>query len=205
MSGSLSTKIHEIGEWLGPGALNFFGQPFAGKDTQAENLGVQLDVPVLGGGEILRHSDIPQYVREEMKHGKLIPSEDYQKYVVAGLGNLAVAGKPLLLSSVGRMSGEEPFVILATAEAGHPIMAVPYLSITEDEAYRRLRDMPDRGRNDDTPEALKIRLEEFHNKTGPVLSTYEDQGLLIPINAMAEKDVVFSTLVHALHQRATAV
>lgn len=199
---SLESGIREVEEWLGPGTLNFFGKPFAGKDTQAEQLANRWGITVIGGGDILRNSTIPNDVRSIMEKGDLIPSDRYEKIVLPYLGQTAFAGKPLLLSSVGRMSGEEPGVISATETSGHPIKAVLYLDITEDEAFRRLNDMPNRGRADDNPESLRNRFDAFNAKTIPVLDTYESAGLLVRINAMAEKDVVFQAMVYQLHERA---
>src|SRR5258708_18427893 len=49
MTAVLETKIQEVREWLGPGALNFFGKPFAGKATQAERLAVHFGVRFICG------------------------------------------------------------------------------------------------------------------------------------------------------------
>lgn len=196
----LERKIGEIGEQLGCGSLNFFGRQFAGKDTHAERLGRRYGATVLGGGDILRNSIIPERVRKIMDSGELIPSDEYRRMVLPFLGNPDFAGKPLLLSAVGRMSGEEAGVIAATKDAGHPIVAVPYLEITEEESFARLSASPSRGRADDTPEGLRERLDQFNEHTLPVLETYDRLGLLIRVDAMPEKEVVFRSLVNLLHE-----
>jgi adenylate kinase len=198
----LEAKINEIGEWLGPGSLNFFGRQFAGKDMQAGRLGKSWGVPVVSGGEILRNSDVPEHVKAAIDRGELAPTDEYKKIVIPYLSQADFAGKPLLLSAVGRMHGEEPGVIAATSEAGHPIRGVPHLEITEDEAFRRLKASPSRGRADDTPEVLRQRLDAFLEQTLPVLDTYDEMGLLLTVDAMPEEEVVFSGLVHALYERA---
>ena len=38
-------------------------------------------------------------------------------------------------------------------------------------------------RADDNPEALKVRLHEYHEKTRPLLDLYEARGLLITVEA----------------------
>ena len=122
----LERKIGEIGEWLGSGSLNFFGRQFAGKDVQAASLGKRFGVPVIGGGDILRNSEVSPEVRAEIDGGGLSPTDAYRAIVLPYLGQAAFRGKPLLLSSVGRMSGEEQDVLEATTDAGHPILAAPY-------------------------------------------------------------------------------
>jgi|SRR5665213_3596852 len=200
----ISRKVHEIEDWLGEGSLNFFGLPFAGKDTNAAELAAHFGVEVLGGGHILRNSIIPEDIQMLMDSGELIPSEDYSKIVLPFLGQTAFRGKPLILSSVGRVGGEEIGVLRATKDAGHPTLAVPYLHITIDEARNRHSNSPDRGRADDSPESLEIRFKEFEDKTVPVIKAYEEAGLLVPINAMQDKVGVFNSLVNELHDRAVA-
>jgi adenylate kinase len=201
---SLDKKIGEIGEWLGTGTLNSFGRQFAGKDEQSKRLGRHLGVEVLSSGQILRESTIPDRVRAIMDSGELIPTDDFVSIVVPYLGQTAFEGKPLLLSAVGRWQGEEAGVMAATRDAGHPLRAVPYLQITEEESFRRLALNPNRGRADDTPEALRNRLDEFAAKTQPVLDVYESMGLVVPIDAMPPSNVVFRTLVHTLHDFANS-
>jgi adenylate kinase len=196
-------KLHEVKEWLGAGTLNFFGKPFAGKDNQAKRLGAQIGVCVFSGGEILRNSELPPEVRARMDRGELIDTEYYRQIVIPFLSRVASADKPLLLSSVGRVRGEESGVLAATEAAGHPIKAVPYLNITFNEAFRRL-EQKKRGRADDNPDSLKVRIEEFMAKTEPVLATYEAMGLLVTVNAMHAKDDVFREVVHSLHELAVS-
>ena len=164
--------IGEIGEWLGPNSLNFFGLQFAGKDNRANELALPLNAAVLSGGDILRNSHIPDDIRAIMNSGALIPSDDYAQIVLPYLSDPDFDGRPIFLSAVGRMAGEEVGVMKATESAGHPLAAVPYLKITTDESFRRMA-LADRGRDDDTLEGLRKRHEEFEAKTQPVLDAYE--------------------------------
>lgn len=202
MNLELSRKVHDIGEWLGEGSLNFFGKPFAGKDNQAKKLGRIIGASIFSGGDILRGSVIPPEIRVIMDQGDLIPSDSYAQIVFPFLSQEALRGRPLMLSAVGRAYGEEPGVLAATEAAGHPIKAVPFFEVTDDEVRRRLLTTPPRGRDDDNPASLAIRLEEYEAKTVPVLEVYESMGLLVPIDAMGEKDVVFASMVNLLHDRA---
>ena len=62
---------------------------------------------------------------------------------------------------------------------------MPYLQTTDQETIRR-HQLASRGRDDDTPEALAIRLDVYKEKTIPVLKAYEDKGLLVVVDAMPE-------------------
>jgi adenylate kinase len=202
VSKTIDQKLGEVREWLGPGSLNFFARQFGGKDTQAGKFSTVFNAPVIGGGDILRNSEISPEIQTFLDRGNLIPSDDYERIVLPYLGQTAFQDKPLLLSSVGRLQGEENGVLAATSAAGHPVMAVPYLRITEEESFQRLSHSPGRGRTDDTEEGLRTRLAEFNEKTVPVLKTYEVKGLLVPVDGMQAADIVFNALVNELHSRA---
>ncbi|HRQ86976.1 MAG TPA: nucleoside monophosphate kinase [Candidatus Saccharibacteria bacterium] len=181
----------DIQQWLGTGSINIFGRPFAGKDTQGKRLAELFDGILLGGGDILRNSTIPEHISAQLHKGELIPSEDYVSIVLPYLSKPEFADKPLILSSVGRWIGEEQGVIVAAEQSNHPLKAVIYLELSEDEVRRRwnaLEHHDDRGgRHDDTAEILEKRLREFREKTLPV---YKNLGLLITINGNQSREDV---------------
>jgi adenylate kinase len=199
--------LHILRSWLGSGSLNIFGRPFAGKDTQGRILGDMFDGTLLGGGDILRGSDIPEHVKNAMKSGKLIPTNDYIAIVLPYLSKPEFSESPLILSSVGRWHGEEAGVIGATEESGHPLKAVIYLKLDEEgvrERWRRTHTTGDRGeRHDDTEEILEVRLAEYRDKTLPVIEYYRQQGLLIEIDASLSPEKVTDAIITELAQRAS--
>jgi adenylate kinase len=202
----MEEKIAAIRKWLDTGSINVFGMPFAGKDTQAGVLADLFDGTVLGGGEILRNSMIPAHVTEIIDAGGLAPTEDYINIVLPYLQHEKFAGKPLILSSVGRWHGEEEGVLGAAKEAGHEVKAVLFLRIDEATAHRRhdqAHIAADRGeRADDSPEKLLKRFEEFHNKTLPVIDYYRDHDLLIEIDGNQTPPAVTEQIIDALYELA---
>src|SRR5665213_2557950 len=102
-----SDKIDKVKSWLGSGSINIFGPPFAGKDTQGTRLSKELDAVLLSGGAILRGSNMPNHVKDLMRTGQLIPTNDYFDLVLPYLKQDKFVDKPLVLSSVGRWHGEE--------------------------------------------------------------------------------------------------
>lgn len=202
-----SEKIHTIRAWLGTGSINIFGRPFAGKDTQARLLADQFGGIVLGGGDILRNSVIPEHVKAHMHAGSLVPTEDYVDIVLPFLKQERFKHHPLILSSVGRWHGEEEGVLEATEEAGHPVEAVIYLDLEEsivEQRWEASHELADRGdRHDDTLEVLEHRLEEYRNKTLPVIEYYDQHDLLITIPANLTPAEVHAHIVDVLYRRAT--
>lgn len=202
-------KIDLIKEWLGTGSVDIFGRPFAGKDNQCKRLKNCIGGNLIGGGDILRNSNMTHDIKSCMRTGKLIPSEDYISIVLPFLSQSSLADKPLFLSSVGRWHGEETGVIKALDSARHKLMSVIYLDISEENAFERWtrRDsFNDRGqRHDDSSEILKIRLKEFSEKTMPVIDFYRDMGLLIQIDGTGSRDEVEQTIIEELYQLASRV
>lgn len=193
-----------IQQWLGTGSINIFGRPFAGKDTQGRMLASLFNGTLLGGGEILRGSTMPDHIKAAMKTGTLLPTTEYISIVLPYLSQPEFANQPLILSSVGRWFGEERGVIDATAAAQHPIKAVIFLNLSEAEVIRRWRSLPDhssRGtRYDDTEEILQIRLKEFRDKTLPVIDYYREQGMLIEVDGSMTTEAVQREIIAKLYQ-----
>jgi adenylate kinase len=191
-----------VREWLGTGSINIFGRPFAGKDTQAAKLAELFEAVVLGGGDILRNSTIPPHVDAALRRGELIPSDDYVNIVLPYLSKKEFSAQPLILSSVGRWSGEELGVIDALTQAGHELKLVIYLDIAESivrERWQKLEDHDDRGgRYDDTADVLNKRLLEYRQKTLPVIDSYRTRDLLVTIDGNQSPEAVFEDILNHL-------
>ena len=201
-------KIERIKQWLGTGSINIFGRPFAGKDTQAERIAQLLGGVQLGGGHILRNSSIPDNTKAIMETGALIPSDAYVDIVLPYLSSDEFSNRPLILSSVGRMDGEQHGVIQATHAAHHPLKAVIYLDIDEDTVHHRwhvLHTINQRGREreDDSLHLLDTRLEWFRMHTLPVIKYYRENGLCIDIDGHHSEDDVTVLIVDMLAKHAS--
>jgi len=198
-------KISAIREWLGTGSINIFGRPFAGKDTHGRELVDLFGGVLLGGGDILRNSNVPEHVKTLIRAGKLAPTEDYIAIVLPYLSQNEFAHQPLILSSIGRWHGEEDGVLGACKAAGHPTKAVIYLRISEDGVRQRWQQhnhVGERGeRHDDTAEILETRLDEYREKTLPVIDFYRTKGLLIEVDSTLDKATVLNTIIDELYNR----
>lgn len=201
-------QLSIVKQWLGSGSINIFGMPFAGKDTHGHELARLLDGIVLGGGQILRGSQLTPEQKASLDAGNLFPTDEYMRIVTPYLSREEFAGKPLILSSVGRWIGEEQGVLAATEASSHPTRAVLYLTVDEETIYRRLdasKELGDRElRADDSREILVNRIKEFREKTLPVIEEYRKLGLLIEINSDASREEVFDSILSRLLQRATS-
>lgn len=199
-------KIAKIKEWLGTGAINIFGLPMSGKDTQGIKLAEALKGKFLSSGIIIRAME-KQTRNSYSKTGNLIPTDVFLEWVLPYFDREDLSEYPLVLSSIGRWAGEEDQVMSAATESGHDIKAVVILNVSEsdvEERFEKAKELGDRGdREDDKDEAVfRNRLEEFRKKTLPVLEHYRTLGLVVEINGDQRRDLVFSEMIEKLYQKA---
>ena len=203
----MDTKIEKIKAWLGTGSINIFGLPMSGKDTQGIKLAKALDGKFLSSGMIIRAME-KETRKDYSKKGALIPTDIFYEWVLPYFKRPDLAKFPLVLSSIGRWSGEETEVMAAAAESNHEIKAVVILNISEadvEERFNAAKILDDRGDRDDDKDLtiFKTRLQEFREKTLPVLQHYKSLGLLIEVNGDQTRDAVFNEIVEKLYQRAS--
>lgn len=200
----MEEKVAKIKAWLGTGSINVFGLPFSGKDTVGLRLAELLGAKFLSSGLILRAAEVEdKELAKELAAGNLAPTDTFRRIIMPYFGREDLANFPLVLSSVGRWSGEEFDIMSAAADGGHEIKAVLLLNISEDEVKKRWevsRVVGDRGMRSDDREKhiLDNRIKEFIEKTMPVIETYRDNGMLVPIHATGERDEVFNTVIDEL-------
>lgn len=195
-------QIERLRAWLGTGSINIFGLPMSGKDTVGVKLAEKL------GGKFLSSGIIVRAMEEATKQnitgaGHLIPSNLFYEWVLPYFEKEELTEFPLVLSSIGRWAGEENQVINVARESGHPIKAVVMLQLSEADTIERweaAKMLNDRGlRADDAdPKIFQTRLNEYREKTLPVLKHYQELGLLVPVKANASREQVFANVIQAL-------
>ena len=208
----MEEKVEVIKNWFGTGSINIFGLPMSGKDTFGTTLAEILGARLLSSGMIIRamEAETRSHYSEQ---GNLIPSDVFYEWVLPYFGREDLRGLPLILSSVGRWSGEENAVIENAQAYSHTIRAAGLLNISEADVEQRWHEAHDNGarigvpgeaRKDDSKiEIFKQRCEEFRLKTMPVLQHYKSLGLLLPVNADAPREVVVTNVINALYDFAT--
>lgn len=198
----MEDKINSIKSWLGTGSINIFGLPMSGKDTQGIRLAELLGAKLLSSGLIIRakEAETRQHYTDK---GNLIPTDIFYEWVLPYFSRDDLADYPLVLSSIGRWVGEEDSVIEAAKNSGHPIKAVVLLNISEADVENRwqaAKTLGDRGTRKDDQDIVTFRnrLQEFREKTLPVVLHYRDLGLLVSVNGDQPRDDVFNEIVDKL-------
>ncbi len=205
----MEEKIAAIKTWLGTGSINIFGLPMSGKDTVGIRLAETIGARFLSSGMIIRAMEA-----EQNKHytdsGELAPTDVFSQWVLPYFEREDLKDSALILSSVGRWSGEEDQVMDAAASAGHAIKAAVILNVSEADVMARWDAVQESGaregdettkREDDKrKEVFQKRIDEFNKKTIPVLQHYQQLGLLVQVQADMSRDEVFSLLIDKLYE-----
>lgn len=204
MNTDLGQKIIYIKQWIGTGSINIFGLPMSGKDTVGMRLAESLGGKFLSSGLIIRANE--ELTRQHFTDkGDMAPSDIFMKWVLPYFDKPELKEFPLVLSSIGRWSGEENTVMERAEQSGHPIKAAVILNISEADVMNRWQSvsvLKDRGKrlDDENPEIFQKRIDEFRQKTAPVLLHYRAMGLLVEVKGDGERDVVFVDLINKLYE-----
>ena len=93
----------------------------------------------------------------------------------------------------------------ALEKSKHPLKLAIYLNIPNEESYRRwqmLKDFNDRpNRSDDKEEILKVRSQQFNEKTLPVIEYYRQLNLLIEVDGNGQRDEVTDDIIDYIYQK----
>jgi len=169
----------------------------AGKSTQGNLLSENLKIPYLSTGHIFRelakeHTPIGRYIKEVMNAGYLIPDDKTLEIVTQYLHRAEYSGGYVLDGFPRTLNQVEAF------ENG--IDKVIYIKVSDEEALKRLglRNGDSGKREDETPAAIKRRIESFHKFTEPVLDFYREKGVLIEVDGEKEIDEIHREILEKL-------
>ena len=157
------------------------GAPGAGKGTQGKLLAERLGLPKITTGDLLRaavrhETPLGQEAKRYMDQGKLVPDA-----VILGLikDELAKpeAARGAILDGFPRTATQAELVDRTLAERGQRLNHIILLDVAEDELVRRLQGRAGiEGRSDDTPEAIRTRLQVYQRDTAPLIAHYAQRG-----------------------------
>src|SRR5438067_5700959 len=87
------------------------------------------------------------------------------------------------------------------SDIGRTFSVVFALQIPDEVAFERLsRRAQLESREDDTPEAIRTRLDGYHRETEPLIEYYRARNKLVPIHGNRTQNEVFAEIQRALDQ-----
>lgn len=189
--------------------LVLFGIQGSGKVTQSKMIAEKFNLQIFETGGELRKlsnedSELAKKVKSIIESGKLVPTEVVMEIVANFLHQLP-EGACALFDGIPRSDDQQVQFDALMKKEGRSFMGLT-IDLTEEEAMKRLTtrrictkckeiyptfyDKPVCEkcggelvtRSDDTPDAIKIRLSTFTEKTLPVINDYKSRGLMLDVN-----------------------
>jgi adenylate kinase len=205
------------------------GPQGAGKGTQAAKLEEETGATHIETGDLVRaeiksESELGQKIKEYSDRGELVPDEiiiDMTKPYLEENDSWILDGFP-------RNKEQAKALDQALKEIGEKLDKVIVLEAPDDllverlsgrreseatgETYHIEHDPPpeegseeDPGpfvqREDDTEEAIQNRLDTYHEQTEPLKDYYEEQGILVTVDATQDIDEVTEDVLQAVRER----
>jgi len=200
------------------------GPPAAGKGAQAELMQAAFHLPITSPGAMLReekrlHTELGAEAEKLTSQGRLLPDATIVALVQGWLGQhdtqFIFDGFP---RSLGQADALESMLAEREAPLDVALALDAPLSVLQQRVARRLVCLecgqivaagwqvegpgspcprcggPLGRRSDDTAETLLIRLQEYREKTEPLLGYYSQRGLLKRVDSAATPDEVFKSI-----------
>lgn len=177
--------------------LLIIGPQGAGKGTQAELLCGKLGIPHVSTGDLFRANigsgtALGTLAKSYMDAGALVPDSVTQDMVSDRLA-AEDAKQGFLLDGFPRNTAQADWLSGVLADRQMPIQAVVLLTAPDQVLMER---MLARGRADDTPEAIRARLDIYYAETQPLVEYYD--GRVLRIDGVGEIDAIHGRIMQAL-------
>lgn len=205
--------------------LVLFGMQGSGKGTQSQLIAQRCGLQIFETGAELRRlgseeSELGKRVKGIIESGNLVPTEVVMEIIANFLHNLP-EGKSALFDGIPRSDDQKNLFNELMQKEGRSFMGL-LIELTEEEAIKRLttrricpsckiiyptfykkNDCEKDGstlitRQDDTPDAIRVRLDTFLQKTVPVIESYKAQNKILIVKGEQAIDGVTKDIMDIL-------
>jgi adenylate kinase len=143
----------------------------AGKSMQGRKLADELGLPWVSTGEFLRML-ISGEERKDMVAGKLLDDDEIIR-LVQKVFTVINTEDEFILDGFPRTAAQADWLLSQIKHGQLPLTAVIHLTATQEVVKQRLLE---RGRQDDTDEAIAARFEEYEKNIVPILNQFKAAG-----------------------------
>ncbi|OGJ43014.1 hypothetical protein A3J23_04390 [Candidatus Peregrinibacteria bacterium RIFCSPLOWO2_02_FULL_48_14] len=206
--------------------LVLFGMQGSGKGTQSKFIAERCGLTIFETGAQLRRladedSDLGRKVKSILNAGNLVPSEVVMEIIADFLHHLP-EGASALFDGIPRSDDQQKLFDKLMAGENRDFMGL-LIELSEKEALKRLTTrricskcksvFPSfytkatcencggelTTRHDDTPDAIRTRLDTFLQKTLPVINAYKARGKMLTVNGEQGIEGVTKDIVETLN------
>ena len=159
------------------------GAPGSGKGTQGKLLAARLGLPKITTGDLLRAAvkagtPLGSEAKKFMDDGKLVPDSLILSMIKEELAK-PDAQEGAVFDGFPRTAPQAELVDRTLAERAQRLNHILLLDVAEEELVRRMMARAaQEGRSDDTPDAIKTRLQVYQRDTAPLIAHYAERGIV---------------------------
>ena len=174
----------------------FMGVAGAGKSMQGRVLADEFGLPWVSTGEFLRML-ISGEERKDMLAGKLLDDEEIIR-LVQKVFNVIDTDEEFILDGFPRTDDQVDWLLNQIKHGQLNLTAVIHLTATREVVKKRLLE---RGRQDDTSEAIEERFQEYEDNIVPILDKLKAAGVKVcDIDGDKTVEEVHDAISEALQQ-----
>lgn len=184
--------------------IAIFGPPGAGKGTQSKFLIEKYNLTYISTGDILRKeiaagSNLGKLVKEVIGRGELVSDDLIVKIIEKRIKNEKSNG--ILFDGFPRTIVQAYILDGLMQKMNTSLSCMLSLEVPQNELKRRLMERgKESGRSDDNEEVISKRLQEYREKTHPLVGFYKERGKYIPVDGVGEIDQITESLTNAVEK-----
>ncbi len=185
--------------------IALFGPPGAGKGTQSKKLLEKYNLTYISTGDMLRSeiaSESPLGLKAKgvIEKGGLVSDELVVQMIEKNIVSSSEK-QGILFDGFPRTVVQSYILDGLLLKLDTQLDMMISLNVPEEQLIERLLlRAKDSGRSDDTLDVIKVRLQEYHNKTKPVADYYRERGKYYEINGVGSIDDIFEKIVDVIEQ-----
>ncbi|PLX11226.1 MAG: adenylate kinase [Marinilabiliales bacterium] len=183
--------------------IALFGPPGAGKGTQSEKLLKKYNLTYISTGDMLRTeiaegSDLGLEAKSIIEKGGLVSDELIVKIIEKKIKTDANSSG-ILFDGFPRTTVQAYILEGLLLKLGSKLNCMISLDAPDEELINRLLlRAKTSGRSDDTLDVIKVRLQEYNDKTKPVAEFYNKKQKYFKVKGVGEIDDIFESIVEVV-------